>query len=128
MTKKDGTISFSVQEDHFLLQAEAHGQSMSMEVTLEMMQALSLGLSQLLSDHQKKLTDGSDRPPILDIVAPQLSFSTGKMGVEMTVSAHGLAPIKLTFPITQALNVVKDIMEQMQIVASNMGLDLTRDP
>ncbi|MDH0908800.1 hypothetical protein N5C66_05725 [Rhizobium pusense] len=122
---QNGRISITVDGEHFLLKAEAHdGQKAEMNLAVAELEQLSLALAHILSNRHSQLKPNEPQRPMLDIVSPDVSFTSTKMGVEITVSGHGIAPIRLTFPVTRAVALARSIVEQAEKVADSMGLPL----
>ncbi|QWK79977.1 hypothetical protein [Ochrobactrum sp. BTU1] len=80
---------------------------MKMDLSLEAMSGLSLALANLLSDHHNQLMNEFERRPLIDIVSPDISYSAAPMGVELTISAHGLSPVKVPLPLPRAVDRVR---------------------
>lgn len=119
---QNGTINIKLHEGQFRLEAASQDQTLTMDLSLEMMHGLSLALAGLLSRHHKQLTESDELLPVIDIVSPDVSFSANNMGVELTVTGHGLGPIRLTFPLTKALSLTEKMIDQARIVADKLNL------
>ncbi|AYM56393.1 MULTISPECIES: hypothetical protein [Agrobacterium tumefaciens complex] len=120
---QSGQISITVEGENFLLKAEApDGQKVEINLPAAQLEQLSLAFARILSDRHSQLKPDAPQRPMLDIVSPDVSFTSTKMGVEMTVSGHGIAPIRLTFPLVKALPVARGFVEEAEKVADSMGL------